>query len=291
MTTLLALAGLTILKPGGVFHGFVVNPFQILRSDPTWQQAMREVLEDVPDGSNTGKTVLRHGTAEGGQIALTFDDGPHPGKTEKLLTLLRAQHVKATFFLVGSMAKKAPKLVRMIENEGHQLANHTFSHVNLKHVTWAEAAAEYRACNKVIFHQTRQWMKYCRPPGGDFNSVTLRAARASGLKTVLWTDDPGDYTQPGMETIYRKAVARMHPGGIILLHDGVEQTLAVLPSIIRYARQHGWTFVTIDRLDQESRAASPGQLVRASGKSEMARSSNPTERQTPFQSPSTRTKH
>ncbi len=291
MTTLLALAGLTILRPSGVFHGFAVNPFQILRSDPTWQQAMSEVLEDVPNGANAAKSVLRHGIADGGRIALTFDDGPHPGKTEKLLALLRAQHVRATFFLVGTMAKKAPKLVRMIEKEGHLLANHTFSHVNLKHVTWAEAAAEYRACNKVIFHQTGKWMNYCRPPGGDFNNVTLRAAMASGLKTVLWTDDPGDYTQPGVETIYRKAVSRMHPGGIVLLHDGVEQTLAVLPSIIRYARQHGWTFVTIDQLDQESRGANQQRLVRASVKSEMARLSNPAERQIPFQSPSARTKH
>ena len=91
-------------------------------------------------------------------------------------------------------------------------------------------------------------MHFCRPPGGDYDKQVVKAATEQGLTTVLWTDDPGDYASPGTHVIESKTLTRLSNGGIILLHDGIQQTLDVLPQIIHFAKDHGYRFVTVDEL-------------------------------------------
>jgi len=149
------------------------------------------------------------------------------------------------------MVEKHPELLKAIAADGHTIGNHTFSHVTLTKIPVADIQVEYRANNDIVKKTIGQNMKFCRPPGGDYDSDVIHAAEACGLTTVLWTDDPGDYANPGDNVIEERTLAKLTNGGIILLHDGVKETLDVLPQIIAYAKKKGFSFVTIDEFSKK----------------------------------------
>jgi len=212
-------------------------------NDPYWQAAKAEISEN-PAAVAAPLTKLVRGSHETKEVLLTFDDGPHPLSTLKLLKILADEHVPATFFVIGKMAEKRPDLVRAIVKGGHTVANHTFSHVTLPNFSFADQRTEYRANNELIEKITGQRMRFCRPPGGDFNDNTLVAAKAEGLTTVLWTDDPGDFANPGAGIVLDRTLKKLSNGGIILLHDGSTNTLDTLREFIHEARARGFTFTT-----------------------------------------------
>ncbi len=226
-------------------------------TDAYWTAALEEV-DKSPDEISAQANREAHlgvylpklirGNPREKLLALTFDDGPHPIFTEKLLALLKQLDVKASFFVVGKMVERNPQLLKEIAADGHLVGNHTFSHVTLTKIPLNEVRAEYEACNDIVENTIGQRMRFCRPPGGDYDRQVVKAATEQGLTTVLWTDDPGDYASPGTHVIEMKTLSRMSNGGIILLHDGIQQTLDVLPQIIQYARAHGYRFVTVDEL-------------------------------------------
>lgn len=233
-----------------------LNPARVKRDDPLWQETEREVYAaqaalDIASkdlGRERSSHILRRGSGSQRRIALTFDDGPHPNYTPKLLELLRAKKVKATFFVIGFMAEKYPELVRDIALSGHEIGNHSFSHVTLTKISLEDALVEYEAANLAIAKITGRQPRYCRPPGGDFNNAVIAAGALAGLTTVLWTDDPGDYANPGDETLLARLLRKLTPGGIILLHDGSVDTLDVLDEFISAAQKQGYQFVTLDEL-------------------------------------------
>lgn len=233
------------------------KPTPIDSSDPYWQRALEEVdksPEEILAQANREERSGIHfpklirGNSHEKILALTFDDGPHPIFTERLLALLKQESVKATFFVVGKMVERRPDLLKEIDAGGHLVGNHTFSHVTLTKIPQIEARAEYEACNDLVEDVIGKRMRFCRPPGGDYDKHVVKAATEQGLTTVLWTDDPGDYANPGTHVIESKTLKRLSNGGIILLHDGVQQTLDVLPQIIDYAKKEGFKFVTVDQL-------------------------------------------
>lgn len=193
---------------------------------------------------------LMHGNLKQKTVALTFDDGPHPQYTPQLLAILKRYNVKATFFVIGKMVEQYPNLIRAEDAAGSLVANHTYHHVNLNHVPLDEIALEWKACNAAVKTVLNEEMKYCRPPGGDYDSDAITAAMDAGLKTVLWTDDPGDYASPGDKIIESRVLGRIRNGGIILLHDGVQQTVDVLPQIIETLQKKGFKFVTVEEMDK-----------------------------------------
>ena len=182
------------------------------------------------------------------RIALTFDDGPHPAMTVKLLDILRRAHVPATFFVVGREVERSPALVRLEVAQGHEIGNHTYDHVSLTRIPPALVPYELNACNAAILKATGAPVRFFRPPGGDYDGAVLRAAAANGYITTLWTDDPGDFMKPGADVILRRALAHLGPGAIILMHDGMPQTLEALPAFINEARRRGYVFVTMSQL-------------------------------------------
>lgn len=233
-----------------------VNAAHVRKEDTDWQQAQREICasQNLIDGrisalktSELSNSVLREGNSDRKEVALTFDDGPHPKYTLELLKILKSENVRATFFVVGFMAEKYPDLLRAIKDGGHEIGNHTYSHVTLTKIPLNQVLTEYRANNDVIFRITGLTAKYCRPPGGDFNGDVLKNSLSLGLTTVLWTDDPGDYSNPGDDVLYDREVSRLDPGAIILLHDGSQNTLDTLQKFIRTAKRRGYKFVTLDR--------------------------------------------
>lgn len=184
-------------------------------------------------------------------VALTFDDGPHPIFTLQLLEVLAKYRVPATFFVVGKMAERYPELLMLEYASGHLIGNHTYHHVNLRLLTSGQVRWEWEACNATIYKMTRYRMRYCRPPGGDYNAAIINAAMSLGLTTVLWTDDPGDYAQPGDTVISERVFKHLGNGGIILLHDGEEQTISILPQLIEGIAQRGYRFITLDEMEQQ----------------------------------------
>lgn len=241
----------------GVVSGFgpaTVGRSSVVKSE-VWRRAQREVLSSASAIKTGGKprqgaTIieLRHGNLKLKEVALTFDDGPHPLYTPQLLDLLHRYEIKATFFVVGKMAEKYPDLVRAEVEAGHVVGNHTYNHVNLTRIPTAQVQVEWQACNDVLKDILGRPAKFCRPPGGDVDREVVAAAERCGLTTVLWTDDPGDYASPGDKKIERRTLGRIHSGGIVLLHDGIQQTIDVLPQIIEHLQRRGFKFVTIPEM-------------------------------------------
>ena len=194
---------------------------------------------------------LVRGNPENREIALTFDDGPHPGKTERLLRILRNEGVVATFFVVGKKVDEHPELVRREVFEGHEVANHTYNHIRLNSLAPALIAAELHAGSEAIRRAVGSPTRIFRPPGGEYDAEVIEVVKRTGYVMVLWTDDPGDYSDPGVEWIRTRTVNEASNGGIILLHDGVDQTLEALPQILRRLKQQGFRFVTVSEMARE----------------------------------------
>jgi peptidoglycan/xylan/chitin deacetylase (PgdA/CDA1 family) len=230
------------------------------RIDQFWARAKQESYKSVEELTAQHAREVRKGLhydklVRGDPavraVALTFDDGPHPGFTPQILAILKQYDAKGTFFLVGEMAQKYPEQARAEQAAGHVIGNHTYHHVNLTRIPLREIATEWQACQDVVKSITGETMRFCRPPGGDYDSDVIRAAMATGLTTVLWTDDPGDYASPGDKVIERRVLDRIGNGGIILLHDGVQQTVDVLPQIIKHLKSKGYRFVTVSEMQAQ----------------------------------------
>jgi len=240
------------------------------RVDAFWAKAKQEVYRSADELKAQRARELRkglrydelaHGNPRLRTIALTFDDGPHPQFTLQLLKILKQYDVTATFFVVGQMAEKHPELIRAEHTAGHVVGNHTCHHVNLTKIPVLEIATEWQACEDVIRSITGETMRFARPPGGDYDDDVIRAAMGLGLTTVLWTDDPGDYASPGDMVIRHRVLRRVGNGGIILLHDGVQQTVDVLPQLLDYLKSRGYQFVTVEEMWSEVRGrARPGSI-------------------------------
>ena len=225
--------------------------------DAYFQNARREVyrgarellaqdMDEVDKGLKYHKLIRGH--LRGKDIALTFDDGPHPAYTPRILEILRKYKVKATFFVVGSQAEKYPNLVRAELNEGHSVGNHTYHHVSLPKIPQIYVADEIKACGDVIKAVGGKPPRLFRPPGGEYNQQVAEVASILGYTMVLWTDDPGDYVSPGAQVILDRTLGKASDGGIILVHDGIEQTVEILPQLIETLQKQGYRFVTVDEM-------------------------------------------
>lgn len=193
---------------------------------------------------------LTQGSPRKKEIALTFDDGPHPVSTRRLLSLLTQYKVPTTFFVVGEMAERYPELVRAQQLAGVDIGNHTYHHVSLTKIPDDYVLSEIKACDTVIQSITRRQARWFRPPGGKYDKGVEETVVALGYSMALWTNDPGDYDKITPEALFDKIVAKLSYGGIILLHDGPEVTIQILPRLIEEIRARGYTFVSLDRLKE-----------------------------------------
>jgi len=156
--------------------------------------------------------------------------------------------MSATFFIVGALAERHPELVKAEFLAGHDIGDHTYDHVNLTKIPTEEVAIEIEACGDILRTITGRRPHLFRPPGGDYNDRVAEAAEALGYTTVLWTDNAGDWLSPGQRVIERKVLGHISNGGIILMHDGVQQTIDILPQLITVLKKEGYEFVTVDQM-------------------------------------------
>jgi peptidoglycan/xylan/chitin deacetylase (PgdA/CDA1 family) len=184
-------------------------------------------------------------------IALTFDDGPWPGSTERILAVLKKYNVKATFFMLGSQAKGRPQLARMVAEAGMTIGNHSYNHPDLTKLQAGPMARQVEIAERDIKNATGVTPKYFRPPFGAVNAAVRAQLVRDGLQMCEWNIDPNDWRRPGATAIVARVVGAAKPGAVVLMHDGGgdrSQTVAALPAIIQRLRAKGYVFVTLDYL-------------------------------------------
>jgi len=179
-------------------------------------------------------------------IALTFDDGPYPVFTPLLLDQLRSLHVPATFFLIGRDAEQWPELTQRIRADGHEIADHTYSHPDLDKETDAQVREEIIKGRDVVWSiaPDPSLRTLMRPPHGRFTEETVDVAQSMGYKVVLWTDDSGDWRTLTAEEIGDHLLEHATAPEIVLLHSGKLATIEALPRVVARFRGAGYRFVT-----------------------------------------------
>lgn len=217
------------------------NPAQLFKS-ATWYEAYGQ---DQNTKLSPYGTVLFGGKTEQKICTLTFDDGPHPLYTPRLVEALKRLHVPATFFVIGKQVDRFPYLVQLEAQNGFEIGNHSYSHVTLTRLDSHELITELAACDLAVKNAGGPEPRYLRPPGGDVDWATVRAADACGLRVALWSDDPGDYAMKNSKSIAEGVIRHIRNGSIILLHDGNMATVEALPQIVNWARAHGYRFVPL----------------------------------------------
>ena len=210
-------------------------------------------------------TLYHQGGGKPNEVALTFDDGPDPEWTPRILDQLKAANVKAAFFLVGVNAERYPALVRRIVDEGHEIGNHTYYHPNLG-ACWPEhIRLELNATQLLLETITGRSTTLFRPPYGADTSPSslgelypLKIAQDLNYLVVLENIDPQDWARPGTDVIVTRVKQQRRDGNIILLHDGGgdrSQTVAALPRILDYLATRGDTVVPLSTLMGTTRDA------------------------------------
>ena len=182
-------------------------------------------------------------------IAITFDDGPHPDFTPKVLDLLKKHKAKATFFLIGKNAQRYPELVQRIVEEGHTIGNHSYSHSkNFGFFSVKSLTSELVKTDKVLESIASKKVKLFRPPFGVTNPNIKRALRRMGYHSIGWSKRSLDTTNISEERIFSKITSNLQKGDIILLHDSSTKTLAVLERLLLFLWSHELQSVPVDRL-------------------------------------------
>jgi cellulose synthase/poly-beta-1,6-N-acetylglucosamine synthase-like glycosyltransferase/peptidoglycan/xylan/chitin deacetylase (PgdA/CDA1 family)/spore germination protein YaaH len=242
-----------------------VGDGEIVTVDESRSDGRRNLAVDA-EGYLTAKYVkfpefptLYH-QGEGGehQVAITFDDGPDPRWTPKILDILKAENVKAAFFLVGVNAEHYPGLVRRIVNEGHEIGNHTYYHPNLA-ICWPEhVRLELNATQLLLETITGRATTLFRPPYAADTQPTqlseltpLQIAQELNYLVVLENIDPQDWAKPGADIILQRVKQQRRDGSIILLHDAGgdrSQTVEALPRILQWLHTRGDTVVPLSTL-------------------------------------------
>jgi len=186
---------------------------------------------------------------DGPYIAMTFDDGPSAKLTPKLLDLLAAHHIKATFFLIGENAAEYPDIVAREAREGHEIANHSWSHPNFGKMSDDGVRGQLRKTDDAIKSAMGKSPTLMRPPYG---SITPRQKRwinqEFGYKIVLWDVDPLDWRRPGPSVVCNRIVKNTRAGSIILAHDIHPGTIDAMPCVFGELEAKGFKFVTVSEL-------------------------------------------
>lgn len=191
--------------------------------------------------------ILIHGNQQLREVAFTFDDGPRPEIVREMLNVLGKYRARSTFFVVGAMVEKHPAIVRRMMNEGHEVANHTYSHPRLAGLTEEQIRDELARCDKAVFDATGARTNLFRPPGMRYDDTVLRAAQSLGYVTIHWNTAAQDYQPQPPSEISRKILKSVRPGSVILLHNHPD-TLAALPMILDSLTEQGYRLVTVSQM-------------------------------------------
>ena len=203
-----------------------------------------------------GRTCWR-GRRDTNAVALTFDDGPSPD-TERVLDVLGAHEVRATFFMVGREVESFPGIAQRVFAEGHEVGNHSYSHPSYLFQSASETHAQIKRTQSVIADTIGVRPQMARPPYGVRTPAYFRATRALDLQTVQWDVAGFDWKRIGPRQIANNVLRQARPGSIILLHDGDsaekntrKNTVEALPLIIKGLRDRNLQIAPLSQLLSE----------------------------------------
>jgi peptidoglycan/xylan/chitin deacetylase (PgdA/CDA1 family) len=186
---------------------------------------------------------------EGPYIAMTFDDGPSATLTPKLLDLLAARHIKATFFVIGENVAEHPEIVERAAREGHEIGSHSWSHPNFGKMSQQSVRSQLQRTDDAIKNATGKRPTLMRPPYG---SITEREKHwihdEFGYQIILWDVDPYDWRRPGPAVVRNRILKETQPGSIVLSHDIHPGTIEAMPSTFDALEAKGFKFVTVSEL-------------------------------------------
>jgi peptidoglycan/xylan/chitin deacetylase (PgdA/CDA1 family) len=195
---------------------------------------------------------------DGTYIAMTFDDGPAEKLTPELLDLLAKHHIKATFFVIGQNAAEHPDIVARAAREGHEIANHSWSHPNLGKMSDESVRRQLRQTDDAIKRATGKRPTLMRPPYG---SITNRQRQwihdEFGYQIILWDVDPLDWKRPGAATVCNRIVRQTRPGSIVLSHDIHPGTIEAMHDTLDQLEAKGFKFVTVSELIAMAKPETP----------------------------------
>lgn len=184
---------------------------------------------------------------QAGTVTLTFDDGPSPVFTPQILAILNKYHIHAVFFMMAGLAKHYPEVVKQIIDNGNIVASHTISHPMLTKLSEAQLVKEIKGSRDIITAITGKPPVCIRPPYLATNSRVIDVMHANGMVEIMGYIT-GDYMSPGVQKLTDHVLANVHPGMILIFHDGEKgraQTVAALPAIIEGIQKKGIGFSTI----------------------------------------------
>jgi peptidoglycan-N-acetylglucosamine deacetylase len=195
----------------------------------------------------------------GNYVAMTFDDGPHPQNTPRLLDMLRARNIKATFYVIGRSVDAYPQILRRTVAEGHEIGNHSNSHPLLTKLSDEKLRAEVQLCQDAVVRAAGIKPITLRPPYGGLLQRQRELVHAEfGYPIILWSVDPLDWKRPGPSVVSSRIIAGANSGAIILAHDLHGQTVDAMPATLDNLLRRGFKFVTVSQLlamKQEAAAA------------------------------------
>lgn len=225
---------------------------ELILNDP--DQISGEVYQSIPKSFE----MERLGDAEAKEVVLTFDDGPDPEYTTRILNILNQYGIKATFFVIGKNAMLHPEVVKQVYREGHEIGNHTFSHRHTNSISYDQLKLELNASQRVIQGITGHSSLLYRPPYGYEDTATVNSdfqrmlyTTEMGYLTVNYDIDSKDWKTTSSKEIVDNILQRLPNGNVILLHDGGgdrSSTVEALPEIIETLQKKGYTFVTASEL-------------------------------------------
>ena len=218
------------------------------------QDVPRETQAPAKESTITFNSVH----VDGPYIAMTFDDGPSATLTPKLLDLLAAHHIKATFFVIGENVAEHPEIVARAAREGHEIASHSWSHPNLAKMSQESVRSQLQRTDDAIKGATGKSPTLMRPPYG---SITEREKRwihdEFGYDIILWDVDPLDWKRPGPAVVRNRILKETRPGSIVLSHDIHPGTIEAMPSTFDELEAKGFKFVTVSELIAMATPATP----------------------------------
>jgi peptidoglycan/xylan/chitin deacetylase (PgdA/CDA1 family) len=210
-----------------------------------WMQQEEDTLTKIDAVAKEAEIAPEEGDRQNRRIALTYDDGPHPVYTEKLLQVLEAYQVKATFFILGKEAELYPEVVQSIAAAEHMIGNHSYSHNNLREMGLAKAQEECSRTAEILFSICGQNTEFYRPP---FGLAPEKLEAACDMIQVLWDIDTRDWECQDADTVVSCVLQEAQDGAIILMHDAYASTVEATQRLIPLLLEEGYTFVTVDEL-------------------------------------------
>jgi peptidoglycan/xylan/chitin deacetylase (PgdA/CDA1 family) len=216
---------------------------------PTEKAASSALKPKVPGPPGEPAVTFNSVHVDGPFIALTFDDGPNATLTPRLLDLLAARHLKATFFVVGQNAADHPEILRRAVREGHEIANHSWSHPNLGKMSDEAVRRELQKTDDAISAAIGKRPGLMRPPYGSITAHQKRWIHEEfGYRIIIWDVDPLDWKRPGPSVVTSRILKETHAGSIILAHDIHPPTIEAMPATFDQLQKKGFKSVTVTEL-------------------------------------------